>query len=195
MKTIILTILALRCFTVLSINEAEHKLQPHLKGKVYSSSFGMDSTTCESIVKETDYSQTLMFINDSVFLQAFYTCCPEPDEEFSPETYYSGIYKLDDTSLTLVYSPERIRIFEKESFNKSANKSVTYERIASENAPINKLTYTRYNCNNIPYFKNPLVESIEFLTPDTVILETFKYQLKSRGIWERLFNDRGELIE
>lgn len=192
----ILKILAIGFLILSSCKDAEEKSKFQLKGTIYSSSLGMDSTNCETIIKATDYFESLMFIDDSVFIQAFYSCCPEPEEDFLSETYCSGIYKLDNQSLTLSYSQKLVQvIIIGNSYQSTDSLAIPKTHFVTGDVKVDKLIYPRYNCNNIPYFKNTYSNPIEFLTPDDKAKGTYMSDLKSSGIWEKLFKDKIELLK
>lgn len=192
----ILKILTIGFLILSSCKNAEVKSKFQLKGKIYSSSLGMDSINCETIIKATDYFESLIFIDDTVFIQAFYSCCPEPEEDFLSETYCSGIYKLDKQFLTLFYSHKIVQVIIIGNSTQSTDSLVVpTTRFVIEDVKLDKLTYPRYSCNNIPYFKNTYTNPFEFLTPDNTAKGTYISDLKSSGIWERLFKDKEGLLK
>jgi len=181
MKTVnIISFILLAMF--LSCNNPSGQTQ-RLIGNVYQSSDGMDSI-CKSIEKGTDHYQTILFINDSIFVKIINTCCGDEGDttDFAAEFYYAGIYKMDDKELNLRYNPQQI-VF----YIDNANPSLTHSEI--EKSDLINSKFERENCKDIPYFKQTDGEfnRNEFVSPIEDTLENYKEELIKKGIWEKLF--------
>lgn len=169
-------------------NDTETQISS-LAGKIYSSSDGIDTVKCEGIPPATDYWQTLLFIDDSVFIKIINTCCPDEEEDFAAEFYYSGKYKMDDKMLTLTFDPKQAVYYVKVSPDKNNDTlSIKTEHVELEPSDIKSDNLDRYNCKDIPYFKQKNGDfNGEVVALENDTLENYIQNLKDRKIWSKLF--------
>jgi hypothetical protein len=188
MKTIesLLSIIALIFFV--ACNRTDKKEISKLNSKVYQTSFGLDND-CNEITKPTDYFQTLLFLNDSVFISIQNTCCGEPGEDFAYEYYCKGLYSLDDQLLILKFKSPLIVLYKKEildSIDTNLSHSSTHTELEKMDTITIKLS--RLNCKDVPYFKQTANASDkDFMTPIRDDINEYKKRLEKLGIWENLF--------
>lgn len=183
--TIILTV-GLLMF--LSCGESDQKVHQTLSGTVYQSSDGLDDN-CKIIPNQTDYFQTLLFLNDSEFVKTVNTCCGEPGEDFASLYCYSGTYKMDEKSLMLTFNSQRVVYYSKESLNETGDSSsVSSTHIETEKSDLTILKFDRLNCKAIIYFKQRDGDFIgEFISPITDTFDNQKNDLVKLGVWKKLF--------
>ena len=171
--------------------EAPIVKQPSLAGKIYISSEGMDSVKCERIELGTDYFQRLIFVDDSTFIQIISTCCPDYDEDFASDFYYSGTYKLTEKELLLDYAPLYATYYTKESMDTVNDSSFVTTHVEMAGSEIKNDNFDRRNCHEVPYFiqKNGDFKG-EAVAPNTDRIEDLITELKERKVWEKLFEKK-----
>ena len=199
MKKTILATMTIGLLTFQSCSDkdktTETQSQPStsLAGKIYSSSDDIDTLKCERIAPGTDYWQTLVFVDDSVFVKIINTCCGGDEEDFASAFYYSGKYKMDDKTLALTFDPKQAVYYSKTTQDKKNDTLwTTTAHVELEKSDITTDNLDRFNCNSVPYFKQKTGDfKGETLALDNeTTLENCIKNLKDEKVWDKLFSQK-----
>lgn len=196
MKTIAPVFFFLLSLSFFSCSETkpvnEKKPPVSLTGKVYQTSDGMDSA-CHTIVRPTDYFLTILFINDSEFVQVQNTCCGGDDTTDFADAYYSkGTYALAEKTLTLDFPGEEIVHHVKGTIVPEADSALVFtERFEAENpGPIN-LRLERFDCGATPYFRLATSGSKDdYFSPPGDSTHDYRKEFEQSGAWKLLFPEK-----
>ncbi len=116
-----------------------------LAGSVYGLCEPEDAKTGKYIPLETDFFETLFFVNDSIFIRTVSSCCPTIGEDFAQSWYYSGRYDLTNQAIILHNNPTMAIYYINESETPNADSILTTTRIEWQPADYISDTLLRKN--------------------------------------------------
>lgn len=190
MKQISVFLISIGLFTIQSCSN-EHKTEAiekaltiSVSGKVYG--LRSDTIVCGQVLPCNTYLPRLLFLNDSLFIKIIPADCGDIGKDFTCTRTYSGIYKVNEKTLTLSFHPNMVVHYLKSKDDANNGKMIVTRHAEREKSDVTLESMQRVNCKSTPYFIPCEVQG-HFMTPTSDTLTNHIQYLKSEAIWENLF--------
>lgn len=190
MKQIAVCFILMSLFTTQSCSngntseEAAEKAMMPVSGKVYG--LRSDTIACGQVLPCNTYLPRLLFLNDSLFIKIITADCGDIGKDFTCTRTYSGIYQLNEKTLTLRFHPNMVVHYLKSKDDANNGKMIVTRHAEREKSDMTLESMERMNCKSGSYFIPCELQGYVMTATSDTLTNHIQY-LKNEAIWEHVF--------